>query len=163
MGNCLSRDGGPKKATGHDSHNGAVVGQLNNQQMNSQQTPNHHQQQMHHGGGGGGRVPNMPNLHGGTPNSKDPQQQQQSHDTSGTGHSNNGTPNRGVGNAVSGAGSGERYSKNSSPADGLKDTRPLGGSGASGSGGGQQKVVVALYSYEARADGDLSFRKVSRQ
>ena len=59
--------------------------------------------------------------------------------------SNNGTPNRG---------SGDRYSKN--PSSDLKESRSSG----SASGSGQQKVVVALYTYEARADGDLSFRKV---
>ncbi|XP_003742915.1 tyrosine-protein kinase Src64B [Galendromus occidentalis] len=61
--------------------------------------------------------------------------------------STNGTPNRG---------SGDRYSKN--PSTDLKECRSSG----SASGSGQQKSVVALYTYEARADGDLSFRKGDR-
>lgn len=148
MGNCLSREGAAKKGGAHESHNGAMAGQLNNQQLQNQ-TPNHHQQ-MHHGGA---RVSNIGNIHTSGTGSKE--QQQQQHETSATAHSNNGTPNRGVGGG--GGGSGERYTKNPSPGDALKDTRPLGSASSSG---GQQKVVVALYSYEARADGDLSFRKV---
>ncbi|OQR72636.1 tyrosine-protein kinase Src64B-like [Tropilaelaps mercedesae] len=136
MGNCLSREGGSKKGSSAlESHNGAMGAALNNQQL-QQQTPNH-LQQMHHGGG---RVPNLGNMHGGTPGGQSKDHQQQQHEGGATTHSNNGTPNRGAGGAGSGGGSGES---------------------ASGSGG-QQKVVVALYSYEARADGDLSFRKGDR-
>lgn len=67
-------------------------------------------------------------------------------------HSNNATPSRG---------GGERYGKNPG-GDAKGDTRGGAGAQAAQGSGAQQKVVVALYTYEARDAGDLSFRKGER-